>query len=189
MADSLSTVEEVYEAGKNGNWPAVIEVLGARDTLAAESARYGKPSSGWTLLHQAAWWGNKDAIRAVVGAGAVLDATNKDGKTAGEVAKDEETKEVLQSAAYEDDGCYVWNAELAGRTSPVLFPPATSFGSSPSQVESKNGFAVAYGGGVANVMAGTSYYADEFDRPLVGWHGTIPPCDMDGMPVYGDRRW
>ena len=183
----MTTVEAMYEGGKNGNWPAVIEVLKKRDTLSAESARYAKPSSGWTLLHQAAWWGNKDAIRAVVGAGAVLDATNRDGKTAGDVAKDEEARELLQSAAYDEDGCYVWNAELAGRTSPVLFPPATSFGSSPAEVVAETGFAVAYGGGEAEVIEGISYYVDEFGRPMVGWHGTIPPCDMDGMPVFGER--
>merc|ERR1712176_768847 len=34
------------------------------------SARYWQPSSGWTMLHQAAWWGNQEAANALCKLGA-----------------------------------------------------------------------------------------------------------------------
>jgi hypothetical protein len=40
---------------------------------------------------------------------------------------------------------------------------------------------VAYGRGVVTIPAGARYFADAFERPLIGWHGTYdPPCGMDG---------
>lgn len=37
--------------------------------------------------------------------------------------------------------------------------------------------------------AGSRYFADEFERTLVGWHGTYdPPRGMDGESMMPQRR-
>ena len=43
---------------------------------------------------------------------------------------------------------------------------------------------VAYGGGRTVIRVGRRYYADSFDRALIGWHGTYdPPLDMGGSTL------
>lgn len=43
--------------------------------------RYSKPTSGWTMLHQAAWWGNQAAVNELVKLGSDPERQDKRGKT------------------------------------------------------------------------------------------------------------
>jgi hypothetical protein len=62
-----------------------LALAGERE-LAAACSRYGKPSSGWTVLHQAAYAGNEAAVRGLVRLGASLGARSKENETARDVA-------------------------------------------------------------------------------------------------------
>lgn len=64
------SVDRIYEEAKLGMWDGVLKRLKADDRLAARAAVYARPASGWTLLHQAAFWGNDEACRFLLNAGA-----------------------------------------------------------------------------------------------------------------------
>lgn len=64
------SVDRLYEEAKLGMWDGVLKRLKADDRLAARAAVYARPASGWTLLHQAAFWGNDEACRFLLNAGA-----------------------------------------------------------------------------------------------------------------------
>lgn len=64
------SVDRLYKEAKLGMWDGVLERLKSDDRLAAKAAVYARPASGWTLLHQAAFWGNDEACRLLLDAGA-----------------------------------------------------------------------------------------------------------------------
>nr|UDO47684.1 ankyrin repeat [Pandoravirus massiliensis] len=65
-----SSVDRLYEDAKRGMWDSVLDRLAADDALAAKAAAYVRPTSGWTLLHQAAFWGHDKACCVLLAAGA-----------------------------------------------------------------------------------------------------------------------
>lgn len=81
------TAADVYEVAKSGDWNRVLSKMSRDSPLAAACSRYVKPSSGWTFLHQAAYFGHDLAVRALVGLGATLDARSQDGQTPIDVAE------------------------------------------------------------------------------------------------------
>jgi len=80
--------EALYEEVKaNGQWAHVLQTLAAGGAPAQRLALFARPVSGWTLLHQAAYWGNWPAAEALVKAGADRSAcTRNGGQTAAAVA-------------------------------------------------------------------------------------------------------
>ena len=70
----LDTVEAVYEAGKQGQWALVARAFAADGILGGMAVRYQRPTSGWTLLHQAAYWLDRDAARLCLHYGAAPES-------------------------------------------------------------------------------------------------------------------
>ncbi|WBR14440.1 Ankyrin repeat protein [Pandoravirus kuranda] len=65
-----SLVGRLYEEAKRGRWDLVLQRIEADSALGARAAAYVRPASGWTFLHQAAFWGHDNACRVLLAAGA-----------------------------------------------------------------------------------------------------------------------
>ncbi|KAG2499677.1 hypothetical protein HYH03_002612 [Edaphochlamys debaryana] len=148
-------------------------------------SRYAKPTSGWTLLHQAGYWGNVEAARRLVQLGASITAVAKDGETPAQAARNRGHKELaalLEEAARGAKGP-LWGPP----TNPTLLPSSCSWSQARAQRAAKD-LQVAYGGGVVHIAKGRRYYVDAMGRVLVGWHGTYdPPTGMDGEPMISSQ--
>ena len=81
-ATKTSSAAELYEHAKAGRWRRVLVL-----PLTAEVAAFAKPRSGWTLLHQAAYWGDAEAAQALVAAGSDVRARTRDDETPADVAR------------------------------------------------------------------------------------------------------
>lgn len=81
------SVDRLYGEAKLGMWDGVLKRLKADDRLAAKAAVYARPASGWTLLHQAAFWGNDEACRFLLATGASPAATCRAGTRPDQAAR------------------------------------------------------------------------------------------------------
>lgn len=173
-------VEAAYVRAKEGDWAAVLTAWGDDPNLAAECAQYVKPSSGWTFLHQAAFFGHERAVRELIRLGASTDTEARDHLSAADIARQRghhTTADLLERAA--SGASELWSAphEVGVLPSSHLWAEATER-TAPHEL------VVCYGGGRTVIAEGARYYVDSFERVLVGWHGTTsPPRDMDGRPT------
>lgn len=177
------TAENVYDVAKSGRWDRVLSEMARDSVLSASCSRYVKPTSGWTFLHQAAYFGHELGVRAMVGLGAKLDARSADGQSPGDVA--------------ESRGHVALAKILRDAVPPEPWAPPESADVRPSsnawrEAEPRRtplGLLVAYAGATIHVPPGSRYYVDSFERILVGWHGTFsPPCGMDGEPLVDGMK-
>lgn len=163
----------------------MLDALALDIQVARRCSRYVKPSSGWTFLHQAAYFGARDAVQALVGLGADPVSRAKNGEIPAEVARlrgHAELASIIESSAMTADG--LWSPV------PDLLP--SSSGWAEAEAEARRALLpmrVGYGGAVIDVPAGSRYYVDSFERVLIGWHGTFdPPCGMDGYSMVRESR-
>merc|ERR1712242_37032 len=77
---------ELYHKAKFGQWEEAFQEINGDPHKAQIMVRYSKPTSGWTMLHQAAWWGNQAAVNQLVHLGADLARRAKSGHSAEQVA-------------------------------------------------------------------------------------------------------
>ncbi|MCA9686405.1 MAG: ankyrin repeat domain-containing protein, partial [Myxococcales bacterium] len=77
---------DLYQAAKQGKWALLSQLFDELPRLAAKAARYVKPSSGWSFLHQAAYFGHEGAARSLIGAGAEPASRSHAGETPSDVA-------------------------------------------------------------------------------------------------------
>ena len=172
------TPEDLYDVAKSGQWDRVLAEMARDPVLAAASSRYVKPTSGWTFLHQAAYFGHELGIRALVSLGAKLDARSQDGQSPGDVAESRGHLAVAQ---------ILRDAVLANPWAPPASADVRPSSNAWREAEPRRtqlGLMVAYAGATIHVPPGSRYYVDSFERILVGWHGTFnPPCGMDGEPI------
>lgn len=68
---------DIYHSAKNGKWGEVFHAINGEPHKAQVMIRYFKPTSGWTMLHQAAWWGDQAAVNNLVKLGASPDRKSK----------------------------------------------------------------------------------------------------------------
>jgi len=61
---------ELYMKAKQGRWREVFEALNGQPHKARVCVKYWKPTSGWTMLHQAAFWGDQPAASMLLDLGA-----------------------------------------------------------------------------------------------------------------------
>lgn len=81
--DEGSTNDMVL-AAKHGNWEKLLELAKARP----ECVNIRPPARTYAAIHQAAYWGNTDVLKALVQLRADPFLSSKDGKTAREVAEE-----------------------------------------------------------------------------------------------------
>ena len=177
---SSELMTELYSYAKNGNWTKVLAALAGERELAASCSRYVRPSSGWTFLHQAAYFGQEDVARALVRLGASTTRQSKDRETPSDVAERQGHKDLarlLRAAALTADAS--WEAP----SDPALRPSSCAW-SEGTERTAMCELRVAYAGGVVAIPPRATYYVDTFGRVLIGWHGTYdPPRGMDGEPM------
>jgi hypothetical protein len=62
---SHPTCEFIYDLAKNNKWDEVLTIFKSDERFARKTVKYVKPSSGWSLLHQAAYWGERTVWNTV----------------------------------------------------------------------------------------------------------------------------
>lgn len=173
-------VEGLYAQAKRGSWVTLLEAWWNDPELASVCAHHSRSTSGWTFLHQAAYFGNEAACRVLIQAGASLFNVTRDGQTPEQVARDRGHRHVEEVLDHASRG--LGSSWAAPSEAGVL--PSSCFWSEAQPRKATSDLVVAYGGGLAHVGAGRTYYVDSFGRVLVGWHGTTtPPMDMGGHPL------
>ncbi|WP_116423730.1 ankyrin repeat domain-containing protein [Pseudomonas sp. abacavir_1] len=170
-------IEQIYEQAKGGNWAYVMSEWSEEPVLARLCSRYRRPSSGWTFLHQAAYFGHEAACRELIRLGASAARLTAEGKSAVEVSRERGGRElaILLDRSILDERS-LW----ATPSDPDLLPSSNLMQEAVERRATRL-MLVAYAGGVVKIPSESRYFADSFGRPLVGWHGTFdPPCAMDG---------
>ncbi|MFA6293781.1 MAG: ankyrin repeat domain-containing protein [Victivallales bacterium] len=180
MSEHQQHIERTYEEAKRGGWEQVLSMWRRTPSLAQECSRYQKPSSGWTFLHQAAYFGHEAACRELIRLGAAVDTLSRERQSAADVADERKypaLAALLRRASYGAES--LWSPPKE----PNLLPSSNLLEEAEER-RAAGAMCVAYGGGVVKIPAGARYFADSFERTLVGWHGTYnPPCGMDSNPV------
>jgi len=192
-------MELAYDYAKEGRWDQVIARWEQFPVLARRCSRYRKPSSGWTFLHQAAYFGNEAACRLLIrwgarighAAGATADTggsssssgngggsgNSSAGQTSADVAEERghaTLARLLRAANLDDRKLY------AAPTDDDLLPSSCHWDEATER-RAAEPMLVNYGGGIVKIPKGSRHFVDAFDRTLIGWHGTFnPPLDMGG---------
>ena len=185
MSELQQWIDQLYESAKAGRWDAVLSEWRKTPVLARRCSRYRKPTSGWSFLHQAAYFGNENACRELIGLGAAVGVLSVDGKSAAMVADEKGHREIsalLLRADEDQDSLWVSPRD------PDI-GPSSSLWAEAVEMRASSDALIAYAGGIVRIPAGGRYFVDSFGRTLVGWHGTYdPPCGMDGESMLGIAR-
>lgn len=173
-------VEKLYALAKGGHWDEVLSNFEREVRLAGICSRYCRPSSRWTFLHQAAYFGREEAARALIRLGGSLSVQSAKGETPADVAhaRGHAALSHMMRSAARGGASRLWEPS----PDPELLP--SSYACEEAVERRATGvMRVAYGGGVVTIPAGSRYFVDSFGRVLVGWHGSYdPPSGMDGDP-------
>lgn len=181
---SPSPVEQMYGLAKAGSWSVVRAAWAKDEALAMACARYVRTGSGWTFLHQAAYFGVEPACRDLVRVGADLAARAKDGARPADVAAAHGSPAISAFLAHA-----IVDGDLWQPSPDAALYPSSPFWDQASERRSVRAMAVAYGGGVVRIGVGARHYVDSAERTLVGWHGTFdPPRGMDGEALIDLER-
>lgn len=185
MFEGDGLLARAYVLAKRGNWDDLLSQWAADPEQALLASRYRKPTSGWTFLHQAAYFGRDDACRELIRWGAPVEAVSTDGMRPADVAEDRRhygTADLLRHASPGASGLWAPPTRLD------LLP------SSPLWDEGEERYAehdmrVAYASRYRTIEAGSRHWVDSFGRTLVGWHGSIdPPLGMDAYPMVPEAE-
>jgi hypothetical protein len=174
----------LYEMGKQDQWGAVLSAWKSDQKLGQWCAHYAKPTSGWTFLHQAAFFGNEPVIKELIrfGASTVLQA--KDGLAPVDVASSRGNESAAMVLTHATQGI----GPLWAAPGDWLTLPSSCLWGEASPRRASQDMSVSYGGGVVHIREGDAYFVDSFDRILVGWHGTYdPPRGMDTESMIDDH--
>ena len=180
LAPSRSlVVAHAYQMAKQGAWDELLAWWGAASVFAIVCSRYRNASSGWTFLHQAAYFGNEAASRELIRWGAKVDAAAANRETPADTANNrghDGLADLLRAASTGESESDLWEAP-----SGIDLLPSSNHWDEAVTCHAAAEMHVAYGGGSVVIPAGTRYFADALGRTLVGWHGTYnPPSDMGG---------
>merc|ERR1711920_426235 len=88
ILDPLEEHGEILDLYHHSKWRRFREISSAIDGQphkAQAMVKYVKPTSGWTMLHQAAFWGAQDVAIDLLRLGADPDRKSKTGKSATDV--------------------------------------------------------------------------------------------------------
>jgi hypothetical protein len=169
-------VAHAYQMAKQGAWDELLAWWGATSVFAIVCSRHRNTSSGWTFLHQAAYFGNEAAIMELIRWGANVNAAATNRETPADIAKNrghDGLADLLRAASTGESD--LWEAP-----SDIDLLPSSNHWDEAVTCHAAAEMRVAYAGGSVVVPAGTRYFADALGRTLVGWHGTYnPPRGMD----------
>ncbi len=175
------TVERLYELAKSGDWGKVLLAFNGERRVAGRCSRFRKRSSGWTFLHQAAYFGHVGAVRALIRLGASLTARSEQSATPADVADERghtELASLIRTAAYSAEG--LWEPS----SDPEILPTSSAW-TEAVEKRASHEMRVAYGRGIVVIQPGSKYFVDSLERVLVGWHGTYdPPRGMNAEPLF-----
>ncbi len=151
----MNTPESYYEIGKNGKWEEIIHMMD--NDPVRDVCKFVKPTSGWTLLHQAAFWNRLDVCELLIEKGSDFTIKSHDEKMPVDIARD--------------------------RGHFALVDALSQFVPRSPEVDPNNGhktigvslLRVPYGGRIINLGPGSTYYVDKNGHVLVGWHGSVNP--------------
>lgn len=181
MSEEQGSIERTYEDAKSGNWGRVLAQWKHAPLFAQKCSRFQKASSGWTFLHQAAYFGHEVACRELIRLGAAVETLSHEGQTAADVAEKRKSPALAAVLRRSSVGS-LWSAP----EDPTLLPSSNLFAEAVERRASET-MRVAYGGGIVNIPTGSRHFVDSFGRTLVGWHGSYdPPCGMDGESMLED---
>eukprot|EP01113_Clastostelium_recurvatum_P026618 TRINITY_DN3194_c0_g2_i1.p1 TRINITY_DN3194_c0_g2~~TRINITY_DN3194_c0_g2_i1.p1 ORF type:complete len:187 (+),score=31.55 TRINITY_DN3194_c0_g2_i1:30-563(+) len=175
--------QELYQTGKMGEWAKVMDAFKRDPSIGLQTARYVSPGSGWTLFHQAAYWGNKEAVDMIFryGGDPAIESINTK-QIASKVASERGHGELAEYIESHTNGA-VWKP-----VKDKLYMASSSKWSSSNKRKALFDMTVGYGGGEVYIEKDQEYYADDIGRVLVGWHGTWnPPRGMDGESMVSTR--
>lgn len=176
MSEFNKLIEGHYQLAKNGEFAELLQEWRRLPLLAIRCSRFQKETSGWSFLHQAAYFGHEQACRTLIGLGAVVALPAKDRKTPIDVAIERghrQVAELLRQGLESEHS--LWQPP---RDANLL--PSSCLWNEPNRRIAKQTLYVAYGGGVVIIPKGDCYFVDSYERVLVGWHGSYnPPMDMD----------
>ena len=169
---------------KQGAWDELLAWWGAASVFAMVCSRYRNAPSGWTFLHQAAYFGNEAASRELIRWGAKVNAAAANRETPADTANNrghDGLADLLHAAS-------TGESELWEAPSDIDLLPSSNHWDEAVTCHAAAEMRVAYGGGSVVIPAGTRYFADALGRTLVGWHGTYnPPADMGGYSSIADE--
>ena len=149
-------LERLYRLAKTGNWTTVLAAVVGERELAGLCSRYRRHPSGWTFLHQAAYFGHEDAARALIRMDSATKSTTSDGETPADVAErrgHQELAGLLRSAAEHAEGLWEPSAD------PNLLPSSNAW-SGGAERRALHEMRVAYGGDVVTIPSGARYFVD-----------------------------
>lgn len=177
MSELQNLIEQAYETAKSGQWDRLLLEWKNSDVLAKRCSRYINPGSSWSFLHQAAYFGNEQACRVLIGRGASTDVLTHDSRTPAEVAEHSGHNELAAFIKLASTGRdTLW----ASPVDPDVRPSSDRW-SEATEARASTELFVAYGGGLVRIPRRATYFVDSLSRVLVGWHGTFnPPCGMGG---------
>jgi uncharacterized protein len=177
MMSDPGSIVRIYELGKAGRWDEVTKSFDDDPLLAGHAVRYVRESSGWSLLHQACFWGNRDAVALCLKYGADPSLVTNDSQTAPQVAAWKGYSQLSTDLLAALSKC----GSLWRPTSDPRLQASSCIWNERIKCVAAKDFSAGYGGGEVHITAGETYFADSWGRVLVGWHGTTnPPSGMDG---------
>jgi uncharacterized protein len=177
-------IAHAYRMAKQGAWDELLAWWGAASVFAIACSRYRNAPSGWTFLHQAAYFGNEAASRELIRWGATVNAAAANRETPADTANNrghDGLADLLHAASTGESD--LWEAP-----SDIDLLPSSNHWDEAVTCHAAAEMQVAYGGGSVVIPAGTRYFADALGRILVGWHGTYnPPLDMGAYSCIADE--
>jgi hypothetical protein len=149
-------VAHAYQMAKQGHWDELRAWWEAAPVFAIVCSRYRNASSGWTFLHQAAYFGNDLASRELIRWGAKVNAAVANRETAADIAENrghDGLADLLRAAT-------TGEANLWDAPSDIDLLPSSNHWAEAVTCHAAAEIHVAYGGGSVVIPAGTRYFAD-----------------------------
>ncbi|MCS2608791.1 hypothetical protein LLY24_05565 [Halomonas sp. wenzhen-202101] len=125
--------------------------------------------------------GHEEACWLLVRGGACVALKNHQGETASDIAqrKGHAALAVWLTRAQLDP-----NGLWAAPSDPDELPSSNRWDEA-QQRHAREDRLVAYAGSIVHIPSGARYFVDDFERTLIGWHGTFdPPMDMGGYALF-----
>ncbi|KTC51472.1 hypothetical protein AO262_17690, partial [Pseudomonas fluorescens ABAC62] len=140
-------IRQIYEQAKCGDWDRVMSQWMQEPLLGRLCSLYQAPSSGWTFLHQGAYFGHEAACVELIRLGGSAATPSTGGKSAVEVARERGYGEL---ALLLDRSILGERSLWSVPSNPALLPSSHLF-EEANERRATTLMLVAYAGGVVNI--------------------------------------